>query len=215
MPSKIPTSEKESVWMSRELKPMIDFLKGDTLCSWSASASEWLSLTTLLSITPICALLLIAPMIFRNSIRVGTKFFYQWAKFSQMMFWKARTTYEKRAWSTQTVLGLYEMEIHQRVSKVKRTPDQEFKSRNYQARNGSRQEQRWMIAGAKAVLMNDEEKFYQWRAAGQCSKGDNCSFRHDVKQSGKSTPKSLVLLSRRKMVRKFENHRLEYDWDVY
>ena len=54
------------------------------------------------------------------------------------------------------------------------------------------------------MLKKDEEKFYQWRAAGQCSNGDNCSFRHGGNQSGKSTPKSPVLLSRRKMVKNIE-----------
>ena len=30
----------------------------------------------------------------------------------------------------------------------------------------------------------------QWKASGQCSKGNNCSFRHDESQSGKLTPES-------------------------
>ena len=29
--------------------------------------------------------------------------------------------------------------------------------------------------------------FWQWKANGQCSKGDNCSFRHDVNKRAKST----------------------------
>ena len=135
------------------------------------------------------------------------------AKFPQMMSWKACASYENGSGQLKPCWGLYEMEILPKVSKVKRTPDQKFKSRNFQARNGSRQEQRWIIAGAKAVLKKDEEKFHQWRAAGQCSKGDNCSFRHDGNQSGKS----LVVLSRRKMVKQIReaSHRLESDWDVY
>ena len=28
---------------------------------------------------------------------------------------------------------------------------------------------------------------WQWKANGQCSKGDNCSFRHDINKRGKST----------------------------
>ena len=29
---------------------------------------------------------------------------------------------------------------------------------------------------------------WQWEANGQCVKGDNCSFRHDMKKRGKGTP---------------------------
>ena len=29
---------------------------------------------------------------------------------------------------------------------------------------------------------------WQWEANGQCSRGDNCSFRHDVNKRGKSSP---------------------------
>ena len=29
---------------------------------------------------------------------------------------------------------------------------------------------------------------WQWKANGQCSKGDNCSFRHDTNKRGKSSP---------------------------
>ena len=28
---------------------------------------------------------------------------------------------------------------------------------------------------------------WQWKAIGQCSKGDNCSFRHDINKRAKST----------------------------
>ena len=28
---------------------------------------------------------------------------------------------------------------------------------------------------------------WQWKANGQCSKGDNCSFRHDMNKRAKST----------------------------
>ena len=31
---------------------------------------------------------------------------------------------------------------------------------------------------------------YQWKAKGQCSKGDQCSFLHDINKRAKSTPKT-------------------------
>ena len=45
----------------------------------------------------------------------------------------------------------------------------------------------------KIVVERGRGECYQWKAAGQCSKGDNCSFRHDGNQSGKPTPKSSLL----------------------
>ena len=59
--------------------------------------------------------------------------------------------------------------------------------KNY-ARNGNFE--------TKAVVKNQGTKqreqrtlgdCWQWKASGQCSKGDNCSFRHDVYQRAKST----------------------------
>ena len=47
----------------------------------------------------------------------------------------------------------------------------------------------------------------QWKANGQCSKGDNCSFRHDVNKRAKMTPIRLRILScdrRREMRREPE-----------
>ena len=100
----------------------------------------------------------------------------------------------------KTVLVLYEFEIHQKISKpdyqklnsmVKRGIDQKIRSRNFEARNERIE--------TGAVVRNHRDRggaergpgeCYQWRAKGQCSKGDNCSFRHDRKKQRKSTPTS-------------------------
>ena len=34
-------------------------------------------------------------------------------------------------------------------------------------------------------------EYWQWKANGQCSKGDNCSFRHDIKKRAKTTQPNL------------------------
>ena len=78
--SQIPTLERKSVWKSRKLKPKIVFSEGDRLLSWSMSI---LCLTTRTS-----SLSLFRTMMFRNSRRGGTKFYYQWTKFPQMMSWR-------------------------------------------------------------------------------------------------------------------------------
>ena len=86
----------------------------------------------------------------------------------------------------KTVLELYEMEIHQKISMpnnqklktmVKRSIDQKLLLRNFDARRGK--------IGTGAVLksrkgLSGVERGkgvrYQWKEKGQCSKGDQCSF---------------------------------------
>ena len=64
---------------------------------------------------------------------------------------------------------------------VKRSIEQEIRNKNFGARNGNYEK--------NAVVKNQGTKqcgqrilgyCWQWEANGQCFKGDNCSFRHDV-----------------------------------
>ena len=89
------------------------------------------------------------------------------------------------------------MEIHQKKAgpdyhslktMVKRSIEQEIRNKNFGARSGNFEK--------NAVVKNQETKqgeqrslgyCWQWKANGQCSKGDNCSFRHDVNKRAKST----------------------------
>ena len=89
------------------------------------------------------------------------------------------------------------MEIHQKKAgpdyhrlktMVKRSIEQNLRKKNFEARNGNYER--------KAVVKNQETKqreqrtlgdCWEWKANGQCSKGDNCSFRHDVNKRGKMT----------------------------
>ena len=101
----------------------------------------------------------------------------------------------------KTVLELYNMEIHQKKAgpdyhrlktMVKRSIEQNLRIKNFEARNGTYE--------TNAVVKNQGTKqreqrtlgdCWQWKANGQCSKGDNCSFRHDMNKRAKSTqPKS-------------------------
>ena len=115
------------------------------------------------------------------------------------------------------VLGLYELEIQQNISKldyqklkttVKRSIDQRIKSRNIQARNDRNE--------TGTVMKNRRDKSgvprrlgecYQWKGAGQRSRGDNFGFCHDGDESGKSIPKYAPFLSREKMVNIFRERR--------
>ena len=111
----------------------------------------------------------------------------------------------------KTVLELYDQEIHQKKAgldyhrlktMVKRSIEQDLRNRNFGAGNGNYER--------NAVVKNRGTKqrgqrilgdCWQWEANGQCSKEDNCSFRHDMNKRGKSTqpnpsPRSSTLIVR-------------------
>ena len=97
----------------------------------------------------------------------------------------------------KTVLELYDLQIHQKKigpdyhrlkTMVKRSIEQDIRNRNFGARNGNYER--------NAVVKNQEIKqreqrtlgdCWQWKANGQCSKGDTCSFRHDINKRAKVT----------------------------
>ena len=94
-----------------------------------------------------------------------------------------------------TVLEMYNMEIHQKKAgpdyhrlktMVKRSIEQNLRIKNFEARNGNYE--------TNAVVKNQETKqreqrtlgdCWQWKANGQCSKGDTCSFRLDINKRPK------------------------------
>ena len=97
----------------------------------------------------------------------------------------------------KTVLELYDLETHQKKlgpdyhslkTIVKRSIEQDLRNRNFGARYGNYER--------NAVVKNQRAKqrgqkilgdCWQWEANGQCSKGDNCSFRHDINKRAKLT----------------------------
>ena len=71
---------------------------------------------------------------------------------------------------------------------VKRSIEQDIRNKNFGAGNGNYER--------NAVVKNPGTKqrgqrilgdCWQWKTNGQCSEGDNCSFRHDMKKRAKST----------------------------
>ena len=71
---------------------------------------------------------------------------------------------------------------------VKRSIEQEIRNKNFGARSGKFEK--------NAVVKNQGTKqrgqrilgdCWQWETNGQCVKGDNCSFRHDINKRGKMT----------------------------
>ena len=103
----------------------------------------------------------------------------------------------REAEKLKTILELYNVEIHQKKAgldyhrletMVKRSIEQDLRNRNFGSRNGNFE--------TRAVVKNQRVKqreqrslgdCWQWKANGQCSKGDNCSFRHDLNKRAKST----------------------------
>ena len=97
----------------------------------------------------------------------------------------------------KTVLELYNLEIHQKKAgpdyhslktMVKRSIEQNLRIKNFEANNGNYER--------NAVVKNQGTKqrgqwtlgdCWHWKADGQCSKGDNCSFRHDINKRAKLT----------------------------
>ena len=97
----------------------------------------------------------------------------------------------------KTVLELYDLETHQKKlgpdyhrlkAMVKRSIEQEIRNKNFGARSGNFEK--------TAVVKNQGTKqreqrtlgdCWQWETNGQCVKGDNCSFRHDINKCAKST----------------------------
>ena len=86
---------------------------------------------------------------------------------------------------------------------VKRSIEQDLRNRNFGARNGNYE--------TNAVVKNPGTKqrgqrilgdCWQWESNGQCSKGDNCGFRHDINKRAKmtqpnSSPNSFMQQSER------------------
>ena len=75
---------------------------------------------------------------------------------------------------------------------VKRSIEQEIRNKNFGSRNGNFEK--------NAVVKNQGTKqrgqrilgdCWLWETNGQCVKGNNCSFRHDMNKSGKSSPSNL------------------------
>ena len=93
---------------------------------------------------------------------------------------------------------LYDLETHQKKlgpdyhrlkTMVKRSIEQDIRNKNFGIRNGNFEK--------NAVVKNQGTKqrgqrilgdCWQWETNGQCVKGDNCSFRHDMNKRGKSSP---------------------------
>ena len=97
----------------------------------------------------------------------------------------------------KTVLELYDLETHQKKlgpdyhrlkTVVKRRIEQDLRNKNFGARSGNFEKNAVVKnQGTKQRVQRILGDCWQWEANGQCSRGDNCSFRHDINKRGKMT----------------------------
>ena len=72
---------------------------------------------------------------------------------------------------------------------VKRSIEQEIRNKNFGSRNGNFEKNAVVKnQGTKQRVQRILGDCWQWETNGQCVKGDNCSFRHDMNKRGKITP---------------------------
>ena len=98
----------------------------------------------------------------------------------------------------KTVLELYDLETHQKKlgpdyhrlkAMVKRSIEQEIRNKNFGARSGNFEKNAVVKnQGTKQRVQRILGDCWQWKTNGQCVKGNNCSFRHDMDKRGKSSP---------------------------
>ena len=98
----------------------------------------------------------------------------------------------------RTVLELYDLEIHQKKlgpdylrlkAMVKRSIEQEIRNKNFGTRSGNFEKNAVVKnQGPKQRVQRILGDCWQWETNGQCVKGNNCSFRHDMDKRGKSSP---------------------------
>ena len=98
------------------------------------------------------------------------------------------------------MLELYNLEIHQKKAgpdyhrlktMVKRSFEQNLLVKNVCARNGNYETD--AVVKNQGTQQREQGSLgycWLWKSNGQCSKGDNCSFRHDMIKRAKSTQPS-------------------------
>ena len=75
---------------------------------------------------------------------------------------------------------------------MKRSIEQEIRNKNFGIRNGNFEKNAVVKnQGTKQCVQRILGDYWQWETNGQCVKGDNCSFRHDINKRGKVTPSNL------------------------
>ena len=96
----------------------------------------------------------------------------------------------------KTILELYDLEIHQKKigpdhhrlkTMVKRSIEQEIRNKNFGSRIGNFEKNAVVKnQGTQQRVQRILGDCWQWETNGQCVKGDNCSFHHDINKRAKN-----------------------------
>ena len=76
-------------------------------------------------------------------------------------------------------------DYHRLKTMVKRSIEQDIRNKNFGAKNGNYEKNAVVKnQGTKQRGQRTLRDCWQWEFNGQCSRGDNCSFRHDINKRG-------------------------------
>ena len=187
--SRSPSSRRTSVSRNRKLRKRTVSFEEDRSLSWSTTTFEWLALNTVIGF---CWFILCC-----SSWREYSGLCYE-MRCSSTVDVKDSTRWNLgksvlricESGQLKTVLDLYDMEIHEKLSvrhhqklktMAKRIIDQKHRLRNFDARHG-RLETGAVVKNRKGLIGVEGGKgiCYEWKEKGQCSQGDRCSFRHET-----------------------------------
>ena len=178
-------------------KETVSFVEDRSL-TWSTSTSGSLEPMILSRIMPTYSQFFFEMMIFRNSIQNDTEFYLSMTQIPSddilESLYKLRIRESEKL---KTVLELYNMEIHQKKAgpdyhrlktMVKRSIEENLRMKNFEARKWKF----WSKRRGQESWVKQREQWglgycWQWKANGQVSKEDNCSFRHEMNKRAKST----------------------------
>ena len=80
-------------------------------------------------------------------------------------------------------------DCHRLKTMVKRSIEQDIRNKNFWIRNGNYEKN--LVVKNQGTIQRVQRilgECWRWETNGQCSRGDNCSCRHDVNKRGKITP---------------------------
>ena len=93
-------------------------------------------------------------------------------------------------------------DYHKLLTMVKRSVEQNLRTKNFEARNGNYETAAMVKNGTKQRGQRNLGDCWHWETNGQCVKGDNCNFRHDMSKHAKATQPWANIIENPKSQRK-------------
>ena len=196
----IPASRKMSVWRNRKLKKKTASSEENRSLTWSRSTSGSLEPMILSRIMPTYVQLFFEMTIFQE---FGPK----WDEFLMIydanpIWWNLGKLVQfenTTVWETQDRIGIVQHgdsseESQTWLSQIEDNGKNKYRAEFANEEFWGQKRKLWdkrrgqsRIRGTKQREQRSLGDCWQWKANGQCSKGDNCSFRHDLNKRAKST----------------------------